>query len=295
MKQYFADKMFPIKDFPFCITHRLQGTQMTPHTHDFIELVFVTEGHTTHKVNFEDENYTYGLIQGDCFAIMPGDIHAYTNSKNFVIYNVAFQPEILASEIQELEKMSCWENLFGKETFPLRKRFHLTPHKRLKAENFLRKMMIEYTCRSPGYQFRIKLALFETFCVIDEANVVDWHPYDNEPYSGIMKTLDFMEQAESTPFKLNELARTAGMSVSSYTKKFRDMTGQSPCEYFIGIKLEKIRSELFSTDLSITELAYKYGFCDTSYMIRMFRRRHGSTPQAYRNIIMSKQKNKSGM
>ena len=68
------------------------------------------------------------------------------------------------------------------------------------------------------------------------------------------------------------------------------MTGQSPCEYFIGIKLEKIRSELFSTDLSITELAYKYGFCDTSYMIRMFRRRHGSTPQAYRNIIMSKQK-----
>ena len=56
MKQYFADKMFPIKDFPFCITHCLQGTQMTPHTHDFIELVFVTEGHTTHKVNFEDEN-----------------------------------------------------------------------------------------------------------------------------------------------------------------------------------------------------------------------------------------------
>lgn len=288
MKKYIADKIFPDRDFPFWITHLPQGSKMTPHTHDFIELVFVTEGHTIHKVNFEEKDYSYGLIQGDCFTIMPGDIHAYSNSKNFVIYNVAFLPEIFASELDELRKMSCWENLFGKEIFPLRKRFHLTPHKRLKAENFLRKMLIEYTYRQPGYKFRIKLALLETICVIDEANAVDWHPYDDVPYSGIVKTLDFMEQAESNPFKLAELARMAGMSVSSYTKKFRNMTGQSPCEYFVGIKLEKIRSELLNTDLSITELAYKYGFCDTSYMIRMFRRRHGATPQAYRKIVKVK-------
>lgn len=295
MKQYFSDKMFPDKDFPFSITHLLQGAKMTPHTHDFIELVFVSEGHTIHRVDFEAESYSYGLIQGDCFTIMPGDIHAYSDSKNFVIYNVAFQPEILQSELDELQRLSCWESLFGEKTFPLRKRFHLTPPQRSKAESFLRKMMLEFNSRTSGYQFRIKLALLETLCIIDDANVVGWHPYDDEPYSGIMKTLNFMEKAESNPFKLCELAKMAGMSVSSYTKKFRDMTGQSPCEYFIGIKLEKIRSELFSTDLSITELAYKYGFCDTSYMIRMFRRRHGSTPQAYRNIIMSKQKNKSGM
>ena len=263
---------------------------MPLHTHDFIEMVFVTSGHTIHNVNFENENYSYGLIQGDCFAIMPGDIHSYSNSKNFVIYNIAFQPQLLASELNELKKMNCWEPLFSRKIFPLSKRFHLPPHKRSQAENFLRKMMFEFNTRSAGFKFRIKLALMELLCIIDEANIVAWHPYDDDPYSGIMKTLDFMEQAEIRPFKLAELAKMAGMSISSYTKKFRNLTGQSPCEYYLGIKLEKIRSELFSTDLSITELAYKYGFCDTSYMIRHFRRRHGATPQAYRNIIISKQK-----
>lgn len=42
MKQYFADKLFPDKDFPFCITHLPQATKMPQHSHDFIELVFVT-------------------------------------------------------------------------------------------------------------------------------------------------------------------------------------------------------------------------------------------------------------
>ena len=149
-------------------------------------------------------------------------------------------------------------------------------------------MMLEFSYRRPGYKFRVKLALLETLCAVDEANIVEWQPYDVEPYNGLLKTLDYLEKVESEPFNLGELARMAGMSVSSYTKKFREMIGDSPCEYFLGIKLEKIRSDLLRSDISVSELAFKYGFCDTSYMIKLFRRRHGLTPTRYRNIVLSK-------
>ena len=131
---------------------------------------------------------------------------------------------------------------------------------------------------------QVKLALLEALCSLDEANVVQWQPYDNKPYNGILKTLDYMEKVESEAFNLSEMAKMAGMSVSSYTQKFRALIGNSPGEYFMGIKLEKIRDELIFSELSITELADKYGFCDTSYMIKQFRKWHGISPAGYRNL-----------
>ena len=288
MKQYLSSKMFSSPDFPVSVTCLLQRSQMTPHTHDFIEFVLVAEGHTIHRVGEEGDSLSYGLIQGDCFTILPGEVHAYSESKNLVLYNVAFKEELLQSELSELKQLPMWSRLFESGSSPLSKRLHLPPHERIRAESFLRKMMLEFSYRRPGYQFRVKLALMEMLCAVDDANIVEWQPYDVEPYSGLLKTLDYLEKVESEPFNLSELARMAGMSVSSYTKKFREMIGDSPCEYFLGIKLEKIRSELLRSDISVSELAFKYGFCDTSYMIKLFRRRHGLTPTRYRNIITSK-------
>ena len=82
MKQYFADKMFPIKDFPFCITHRLQGTQMTPHTHDFIEFTYVLQGTCEH--NF---NGTISTIKpGEAFLLVPTDNHQYLKNYSNGLY-----------------------------------------------------------------------------------------------------------------------------------------------------------------------------------------------------------------
>ena len=289
MKQYLSGRMFPEPDFPVSVTRLLQRSQMPQHTHDFIEFVLVAGGYTIHYVGTGKEQLSYGLIQGDCFTILPGEIHAYSESHNLILYNVAFKEELLQNELAELKALPFWNRLFAAGKFPLGRRLHLLPHDRMRAESFLRKIMLEFSARRPGYRFRMKLALLETFCTLDEANIVEWQPYDAEPYGGLLKTLDYMEKIESEPFDLSALARMAGMSVSSYTKKFREMIGNSPCEYFLGIKLEKIRSELLRSDISVSELACKYGFCDTSYMIRLFRRRHGLAPARYRNTVLSRQ------
>ena len=287
MKQYLSDRFFPEPDFPLCVTRQLQRPQMPPHSHDFIEFVMVAEGYTIHYVGTGKKQLSYGLIQGDCFSILPGEVHAYSESHGLVLYNVAFKEELLRNEFPEVKSLPFWNRLFAEGTSPLSKRLHLLPHERSRAESFLRRMMRDISARRPDYRFRVKLALLETFCTLDDANVVEWLPYDVGPCRGLLKTLDYMEKIEAEPFDLSALAKMAGMSVSSYTKKFREMIGDSPCEYFLAIKLEKIRSELLRSDISVSELACKYGFCDTSYMIRLFRRRHGLTPARYRNMVLS--------
>lgn len=288
MKQYLSENTFSSPDFPVAVTRLRQRPSMPPHTHDFIELVIVAEGHSIHQFFTGENQAAYGLLQGDCFVVLPGEIHTYKESENFVIYNVSFKEKVFCNLLPELKQLPLWKNFFESAPSQDRQKRHLLPYEKVIAENFLKKIMQEFSCREPGFEFRIKLALLEVLCIIDRANIVPWQPYASGPYSGILKTINYMEKIKSQPFKLKYLAKMANMSVSSYTKKFRDMTGDSPCEYFIGIKLENIRLDLLQTDLSVSELAEKYGFCDTSYMIRHFRRRLGISPLRYRNATKSK-------
>ena len=278
--------MFPDPAFPIMVTRLLQRTQMVPHTHDFIELVLVAGGHTIHKVGIPGKrSCSYGLIPGDCFAILPGEVHAYTDSRNLLLYNIAFQTILLEKELDELKNFPLWEKLFGsRNQIPSRQRMHLLPHERQYVEERIKRMMIEFSRRKCGWQFRIRLALLETLCAIDEAKETNWDENGSLPSSGVLKTLEYMEKNVSAPFDLKSMAATARMSVSSYTQKFRLMVGNSPGEYFLGIKLDRICDELLRTHESIAELAYRYGFCDSSYMIKLFRRRHGITPSQYRRL-----------
>ena len=43
---------------------------------------------------------------------------------------------------------------------------------------------------------------------------------------------------------------------------------------------------LFTTDSSVKEVAYKLGFSDHSYFIRLFRKVASITPQEYRRLFL---------
>lgn len=258
---------------------------MIPHIHDFVELVLVAEGHTTHRLMLPDgSSFSYGLIQGDCFAIMPGMPHAYEDSHSLVLYNIAFSPDLLKKEETDLLELPVWQKLFNSQEPSGITRLHLMPYDRKHIERNIQNIMVEFSSRSPGYRLRCKLALLEVICSIDKANETQLNDQDMIYSSGILKTLQYMEKNIQEVFDLKKMAARANMSVSNYTKKFRDMVGDSPNEYFIGLKLDWIRHELVNSDTSISELAFKFGFYDNSYLTKQFKRRHGITPNQYRNI-----------
>ena len=56
--------------------------------------------------------------------------------------------------------------------------------------------------------------------------------------------------------------------------------------YIIDYRLNAAKELLVSTDFNISEIAFKVGFASSSYFVKIFRERVGSTPKEYRNMHM---------
>ena len=288
MKSYLAEKMFLQKDFPLSITHAKQRQAMVPHYHDFIEIVLVAQGHTIHNIHMQDgREVSYGLIQGDLFSILPYEVHGYSDSKNLVIYNVALHPELISAELPELSRLSSWETLFNPHPRKFRNRVHLLPFQRSGAEQCLKKAILALSMQRPGHRLSAKTQLLEFLLIAAHVEPVEWKADVDSINTHFFESLEELEAAPEKPFHLGKIARNAGMSVSGYTKKFREMTGLSPLDYCINLRIEHARKLLIETDISLSEIAGQTGFCDSNYLIKLFRLRHGITPSRYRRLITS--------
>jgi AraC family transcriptional regulator len=59
--------------------------------------------------------------------------------------------------------------------------------------------------------------------------------------------------------------------------------GQSPSQYFIGLKIETARRLLRETGKSVVEIALDLGYSSPSHFAQVFRRETGRAPATYRN------------
>lgn len=96
---------------------------------------------------------------------------------------------------------------------------------------------------------------------------------------------DFQEIIQQNIFEdlgTEELAFLAGMSLSSFKRKFSDVYGTTPNKYITSKRLEKAQVLLKSSDLSISEIAYECGFSDVGYFSKVFKSYYNSLPSDIR-------------
>lgn len=91
-----------------------------------------------------------------------------------------------------------------------------------------------------------------------------------------------MRKAMATQISLAELARELNVSYSWFRRAFAHHTGLSPHQYLLDIRLAHARELLAGTSLAAKEIAVKVGFEDPHYFSRLFHRRVGLTPLAWR-------------
>jgi AraC-like DNA-binding protein len=287
VKTYLGKQTFKITDFPLMVSYAHQKGAMPPHYHDFTEIVLVSHGHSIHNIHNVDTNQelSYGLIQGDAFSVMPGEVHKYSKSKHFIIYNLAFDKKLIDNEIKMLSALPSWSVLFNSNPSKVRSKIHLLLSEHLTAEKYLKRIILELSLKKPGFKLSAKTALLNFLIITARANAIEWKVAADVNSTRLLSSINHMKESTNKPFNLETFAQIAGMSISSYTRKFRESTGLSPLEYFIGMRLEKVRWLLAETDLPLSEIAFQCGFCDANYMIKIFRIRQGITPAKYRKIV----------
>lgn len=80
------------------------------------------------------------------------------------------------------------------------------------------------------------------------------------------------------PFKVEKLAETANMSVSSFHKHFKEVTSMSPIQFQKQIKLQEARRLLLSETADATAVAYRVGYESPSQFSREYSRMFGFPP-----------------
>lgn len=115
---------------------------------------------------------------------------------------------------------------------------------------------------------------------IKKAVLVNEHKAEASEY--IQRAIAYIGQNYSQNIKINELADYVGVNRSYLASSFKKVTGYSPKEYLLSLRLEKAKSLLETTDMTINSISNAIGYTDQLAFSRMFKRYMGISPSVYR-------------
>ena len=82
----------------------------------------------------------------------------------------------------------------------------------------------------------------------------------------------------SEPFRVEELARSCGMSTSAFHRSFQAVTGSSPIQFQKQIRLQRSRLMLMAGADDVATIGYRVGYDSASQFNREYRRHFGLPP-----------------
>ena len=97
--------------------------------------------------------------------------------------------------------------------------------------------------------------------------------------SAIARAIAQLRRDFRTPLEVPQLARSVGMSASSFHKHFKAITASSPLQYRKSLQLLEARRLLRSGTRSVTEVAFDIGYESAAQFSRDFSRKFGSSPK----------------
>jgi AraC-like DNA-binding protein len=80
-------------------------------------------------------------------------------------------------------------------------------------------------------------------------------------------------------FNIGQFCNTVGMSRAQLYRKFRSLGYSSPHYYIMNCRLQKARELLLTTDMNVSEVAYRTGFKNLSHFSRLFTGKFGKNPR----------------
>ena len=100
-----------------------------------------------------------------------------------------------------------------------------------------------------------------------------------------MRIAELLRHLESSPvqsLRLEDLARTAGLSRYHFLRAFKSVTGVTPHQWVLRARLRNAAHRLATSRSPVTEIALDVGFADLSNFIRSFGAEYGVSPRKFR-------------
>ena len=101
------------------------------------------------------------------------------------------------------------------------------------------------------------------------------------PPRQLKRVIDHIEEHCSRPIRLQELADLTGLSTAHFCSAFKASTGVPPHKWQMRVRVERAKSLLAGSDVTLAAAAVMAGFSDQAHLTRVFRQIVGTTPAAW--------------
>ncbi|MBA3697778.1 MAG: helix-turn-helix transcriptional regulator [Planctomycetes bacterium] len=136
----------------------------------------------------------------------------------------------------------------------------------------------QVTCMMKSAIFRALSSLFAHLGPEQRQRIAQHTASDNP----VAAALSYIDEHLSDDLPNALLAKRCGFSVDHFVRLFRARLNQTPAQYVLERRLNRAAERLVFGNDSIDLIASECGFPDRFYFTRMFRRRMGLPPAAYR-------------
>lgn len=275
--------------------HSLTATFSVPfHSHQFIEIVIVTDGSAIHHIsNADGDMFTARLTKGDIIFINPGDIHTYyfetdeyLDVINIIINPIALDGDYLSRYYsQETSSYFC-TNCHMELSKRLSQTMHLNDSELsvlLELVYQLQKLSEESSTLSPKkteLQLAIILYEFEELYRQREHSGVAVEQVD----VGIGGAILFIQSHYCEQIMVEDVVKHSCCSRRKLERAFKRLTNETVVENINRLRINKACQLLLETDMKITDIVLNIGMNNMSYFNRLFKARVGTTPRDFRAI-----------
>ncbi len=256
------------------------------HTHNYVELVYMCEGSTTHIVN--DEKIV--LKKGELLFLSQNATQEILEaSEEDICVNFIILPEFFDTTLSMLGEeenllrdffVDCLKSKDSSIPFLHFKVSDIIPVQNL-IENLIWTLTNKQSNKRSINKITMGLLILQLLNHIDKITVGE----DNVNNDILVRTYEFIEENYKEG-ELTDLANKLGYELSWLSREIKTLTGQTYTEIVQTKRLNQTVFLLKNTSLSVADIGYNVGYNNLSYFYKIFKNKYGVSPKEYRKKII---------
>lgn len=250
---------------------RADGHRMSRDDHDDYLLIYCLDGGARLQMNGKK----FRISAGDLVLVPKGVPHSYETLKSnpWTIYWAHFDGEDAEHFIAHLQQKR------DSQKYPV---IRLGVHAQL-ASAF-------------GSLMESRQSTYDLNAFISASNqlrqiltyIAQLQPLEKQRQSADSFDLDAIHSLMQTrlheQLELDTLAKQINLSKYHFVKRYKELTGTTPINHFIHLKIERACYLLDVTPKNVNEIAFSLGYEDAYYFSRIFKKIMGVSPSQYRKM-----------
>ncbi len=266
----------------FLRQEKLKHLLEKPHRVKFYQILFITKGTGNHFIDFQQ--YQYG--EGSVLFISKGQVHAYEVNPDRDGFVILFTEDFLSKNLIHSDILSLYRLYNYHLDLPI-----LEAKEIGKANLFgiINEIYDEYNCsKSFAKEEMLRLLLKLFLLKVERINQTLTPEKKNaERFKKFGKFRNMIEKHYAETRNANEYAGMLGISYKHLNEICKAIAGITAKQFIDDFIILEIKRHLATSDTSVKELTYEFGFDEPTNFVKFFKKHTHQTPVQFKEILVN--------